>query len=63
MDLLTQVQSEQHISHELGHRLGHQEEELNEIRHQVSWYDSFVWLKSPFVGDPKGTHGIMGVPK
>ncbi|XP_064650352.1 golgin subfamily A member 2-like isoform X2 [Lineus longissimus] len=35
MDLLTQVQSEQHISHELGHRLGHQEEELNEIRHQL----------------------------
>jgi hypothetical protein len=36
MDLMTQLQSEKHISYELGHRLGHQEEELNEIRHQVS---------------------------
>jgi hypothetical protein len=32
MEMLTQLQSEQHISKELAARLGHQEEELKEIR-------------------------------
>lgn len=35
MEVTTQLQSEQHISKELAARLGHQEEELKEIREQV----------------------------
>lgn len=35
MEMLTQLQSEQHISKELAARLGHQEEELKEIRELV----------------------------
>ena len=35
MDLMSQVQSEQHISKELASRLGHQEDELNDVRDKV----------------------------
>lgn len=35
MEVTTQLQSEQHISKELAARLGHQEEELKEIREQL----------------------------
>lgn len=36
MEMMTQLQSEQHISKELAARLGHQEEELKETRELVS---------------------------
>ena len=35
MEMMTQLQGEQHIAKELAARLGHQEEELKELRHQV----------------------------
>lgn len=36
MDLMSQLQSEQHIARELANRLSQQEDELKEIRDQVS---------------------------
>ena len=36
MELMTQLQKEQHISKELANRLAQQEEELKEIRSDVS---------------------------
>ena len=42
MELLSQLQGEQHISGELGSRLSQQEQELKEIREQVSVV--ILWL-------------------
>jgi len=36
MEMLTQLQSEQHVAKELAARLGQQEDELKEMREQVS---------------------------
>ena len=36
MDMMTQLQSEQHVSKELATRLSQQEQELKEIREQVT---------------------------
>ena len=41
MDLMSQVQSEQHISKELASRLGHQEDELNDVRDKVKNFPFF----------------------
>jgi len=35
MEMLTQLQSEQHVAKELAARLGQQEDELKDIRQQV----------------------------
>jgi len=35
MEMMTQLQSEQHIAKELAARLGQQEDELKDTRHQV----------------------------
>ena len=40
MEMLTQLQSEQHVAKELAARLGQQEDELKETREQVSSYGS-----------------------
>jgi len=39
MEMLTKLQSEQHIAKELAARLSQQEDELKETREQVSSYD------------------------
>ena len=36
MELMSQLQSEQHIARELANRLSQQEDELKEVREQVS---------------------------
>jgi len=36
MEMLTQLQSEQHVAKELAARLGQQEDELKDARHQVT---------------------------
>jgi len=41
MEMLTQLQSEQHVAKELAARLGQQEDELKETREQVSGCISF----------------------
>ena len=45
MEMLTQLQSEQHVAKELAARLGQQEDELKETREQVR--SSKHWLNGP----------------
>jgi len=37
MEMMTQLQSEQHVAKELAARLGQQEDELKDTRQQVTW--------------------------
>ena len=52
MGLMTQLQKEQHISKELASRLAQQEEELKELRSEVSMTCQMFPPTSPVLGDP-----------